>query len=300
MNPIVLTAGDLRVVVGANEAGEGAWADHRAGYNGIWSLTSRHNPTNVFVPAYAGLNLEHCMDDLFMTNAGGDAYEPRHTSMQVSRHSASSVNLTQSPTPLTGVETETFFELVEPYTLEMRFKATFHRPPRAGNWFGFFWASYIDAPACPALQFLDPRGVFNCLSPDRHGHHGANTVCHASVEQPSLGTRPDQYAANSLAHSFSSRRFSSPMMFGRPGDGSMLFLQLFDQPHALRLCMSPSGGGLNASLKRYNPAWDFQYIIDDAATGVDYRFRSRIIYKPYTGLDEIEHFQAAWAREIGL
>ena len=46
-------AGDLTAVIGDNAAA-GA---HRAGYNGVWSLTHRTEPTNLFVPAVAGLNL---------------------------------------------------------------------------------------------------------------------------------------------------------------------------------------------------------------------------------------------------
>lgn len=123
-------------------------------------------------------------------------------------------------------------------------------------------------------------------------------MCHESVERPSLGARQGQYAANSLAHSFSSRRFDQPVMFGRPGDGSMLFLQMFDQRRSLRLCMSPSGGGENNTKKAYNPAWDFQYVLDDAVVGVEYRLRSRVIYKPYKDIGEIDRLYAEWMRKI--
>jgi hypothetical protein len=45
-----LRAGEIALVLG-NEYDHGAG---RAGYIGIWSLTSVHEPTNVFVPHYAG------------------------------------------------------------------------------------------------------------------------------------------------------------------------------------------------------------------------------------------------------
>src|SRR5689334_18661509 len=47
---VELRAGELTLVIG-NEADHGAG---RTGYIGIWSLTSVHEPTNVFVPRYAG------------------------------------------------------------------------------------------------------------------------------------------------------------------------------------------------------------------------------------------------------
>jgi hypothetical protein len=47
---VELHAGELTLVLG-NEADHGA---ERTGYIGIWSLTSVHEATNVFVPRYAG------------------------------------------------------------------------------------------------------------------------------------------------------------------------------------------------------------------------------------------------------
>ena len=243
LKSVELKTSELTVVVGNNEAGDGQWACHRAGYNGIWSLSSVHSPDNCFVPFYAGLNLEHLMDDLFMTDESGDNFEPRKAPMHLTRISASSALLAQEPTPLTGVESETLFEVIEPHTIDMRFRARLHRPPRSGKWFGFFWASYINAPDRPALHFRDEKGMLNCLSPDRHGQNGANTVCHESLESPSLGLRERQYATHSLAHSFSARRFGAPLMFGYPAVGRMLFLQMFDQSKPVRLSMSPTGGG---------------------------------------------------------
>lgn len=299
MNCVELKTNELSVVIGNNEAGEGALASHRAGYNGIWSLTSAHHAENCFVPAYAGLNLEHCMDDLFMTDEGVDNFEPRHAPMTLRRLSGSAASLYQAPTPLTGVESETVFEVKEPHTIDVRFTATLHRPPREGKWFGFFWASYINAPDSPALHFRDPKGILCGIAPDAHGTGGANTICHESVAAPCLGSPETQYAGHSLAHSFSRRRFGAPVMFGRPGDGTMLFLQMFDQRQPVRLSMSPSGGGMNEEKRAFNPAWDFQYVLDNATTGTEFRLRSRVIYTRYEGLSEIDRFHEEWTREIG-
>ena len=50
--------GDLTAVIGDNEA----HGKHTAGYNGIHQLTHRSEPTTLFVPTVAGLNLEHIFD----------------------------------------------------------------------------------------------------------------------------------------------------------------------------------------------------------------------------------------------
>src|SRR5262249_27644121 len=51
-------AGDLTAVVGDTAAA----GEHRAGYNGLWSLTHRAEAANLFVPTVAGLNFEHIFD----------------------------------------------------------------------------------------------------------------------------------------------------------------------------------------------------------------------------------------------
>ncbi|HAH99278.1 MAG TPA: hypothetical protein DCO70_08065, partial [Verrucomicrobiales bacterium] len=47
--------GDITAIIGNNTEQD----DHRAGYNGVWDLRHRSSTRNIFVPAYAGLNLEH-------------------------------------------------------------------------------------------------------------------------------------------------------------------------------------------------------------------------------------------------
>lgn len=292
-----LTTEQLRVVIGDNADGTGEHAAHRAGYNGVWSLTSVHAPDNCFVPSVAGLNLEHLMDDQFMSDDGGEIFEPRQHPMTLERLSETSVRLVQETSPLTGVRSVTTFTVHEPHTIDMAFQATLTAPPRCGRRFGFFWASYIHGPESPALQFLDPEGLWCCLSPDGHGDDSGNTVCHVSDE----GTWGDgrQYRAGSLAHSFSKRRFDVPLMFGRPGNGDMLYLQMFDQRQPVRLCMSPSGGGRDADRRVRNPAWDFQYILREATAGTECGLRTRVVYKPFVGRDEIEGLYAHWEGELG-
>src|SRR5437763_621631 len=90
-------AGDLTAVIGYNAAA----GEHRAGYNGVWSLTHRTQTTNLFVPSVAGLNFEHIFDG-DKRDVGDERkvfFEPRHAPMTFRRLSDTEAELQQPPTP---------------------------------------------------------------------------------------------------------------------------------------------------------------------------------------------------------
>ncbi|HEX71847.1 MAG TPA: hypothetical protein ENN65_00810, partial [Candidatus Hydrogenedentes bacterium] len=63
----------LRCVIGDNTA----MGVHRAGYNGVFELTIPGSARNVFVPHYAGLNLEHYFDAAPVSENREVFFEPR-------------------------------------------------------------------------------------------------------------------------------------------------------------------------------------------------------------------------------
>jgi hypothetical protein len=58
--------GELAAIIGDNSAAGG----HRAGYNGLWSLKHRSEPTDLFVPAVTGLNFERFFDIALRSQVG--------------------------------------------------------------------------------------------------------------------------------------------------------------------------------------------------------------------------------------
>ncbi|NLK40756.1 MAG: hypothetical protein GX298_01715 [Planctomycetes bacterium] len=56
---------------------------------------------------------------------------------------------------------------------------------------------------------------------------------------------------------------------------------------------------MNEAKRAYNPAWDFQYILDEADQGTECHLRTRVIYKPFSDIEEIDHLYAEWVKETG-
>src|SRR5262249_32802875 len=99
------TLGDLTAVIGDNDAK----GEHKAGYNGLWSLTHKTDPTNLFVPTVAGMNFEHIFDGETLDFPGKSEvfFEPRHAEMTFKKVSATVSELHQPPTPTFKLESTT-------------------------------------------------------------------------------------------------------------------------------------------------------------------------------------------------
>ena len=106
------SAGDITAIIGDNAA----HGTHRAGYNGLWSLTHKAEKTNLFVPTVAGLNLEHIFDGETLDPKGEAKifFEPRNAPMTFKKISATEAELHQPPTPTVILESGTTFRPENP------------------------------------------------------------------------------------------------------------------------------------------------------------------------------------------
>ena len=106
--------GELTAVIGDNAE----YGEHRAGYNGVWSL--RHGGSrSVFIPRYVGLNHEHIFNGETEDNRDW-FFTPRISPMTFQRLSETAGELHQPATPMFHLERRTRFELKPPYYLEAR------------------------------------------------------------------------------------------------------------------------------------------------------------------------------------
>jgi hypothetical protein len=281
--------GDLTAVIGDNSSDD----QHRAGYNGLWSLRHSGTGRDLFVPGIAGLNFEHIFSGVHEDGDSKVFFEPRNAPMTFKRLSDSAAELHQAPTPVHHLESWTTFELVAPHYIDMTFRCRATQHSFDHGYIGLFWASYINAPADKSLYF---RGG---LENQRDSWSQFCTQAHN--DESTLRHRDDDFALtfgpirrDTLYRNYSPMRFDQHFHYGL-FDGH-LWLLMFEPPKQghIRFAHSPSGGGFNQQHQTTNPAWDFQFIIPGYDVMVDYSFRARAVFRPTCPREEILSEAQTW------
>jgi hypothetical protein len=280
-------SGDITAIIGDNAAA----GTHRAGYNGLWSLAHKQEPTNLFVPIVAGLNFEHIFDgDRFDKDKSRRIFfEPRNAPMTFRRMSKTEAELHQPPTPTFHLESWTRFALVAPHYVDMHFRCRPTQHAFAHGYIGLFWASYINAPADKSMYFLD-GGLWHQLCTQRHNDE--STVRHRAdkFDLKFSGGFPE-----ALFRNYSPLRYEEPFYYGH--FRNQIAILMFDRVDGIRFTHSPSGGGVNKDEGTTNPAWDFQYIIPKYEVKKEYEFRARLAYRPRCGRAEILKEVESWRKK---
>jgi hypothetical protein len=287
------SASRLRCVIGNNAA----LGTHRAGYNGLFSLSAPDQSESVYVPLYAGVNLEHYFDARPRDPDAKVFFEPRNTPMEFRSIGDRTAELHQPPTPVFKVESWTTFELRDPYYVHVTFRCVPREAVFQGGYMGVFWASYINAPLDKSMYFLREGSgldapVWAQLCTQVHGRD--STVRHEKDERD----LPMPPASDTLYNSMSPLRFSQPFFYGRFRD--MVLIYIFEPNPYLRFAHSPSGGGKTPAGDDTCPAWDFQLVVPDYQVGEQYGLRLCVVYKPWSGradvLDEVRLYYTELGR----
>jgi hypothetical protein len=281
--PILIAQGDLEAVFIDNFS---YGSNHRAGYNGISELRHQLQDSTLFVPFYAGFNLEHIFNGDSLVNL----FEPRRNRMSLKKISDSEVELHQPITPLSRVESWTRFKMVPPHYIDINFRCIIHSSDFFPHGFaGLFWASYINKPVDKQIYFWGREGDQNsdqwicAWSPE----HGVESTHIEENDHYNLYAAADCNVT--LANHYSNYRFNKMFYYGC--FHQMVFAYLFATTgnQLIRFSQSPTGGG------GPNPAWDFQFIIPDCKAGQEYTFTARLIYKKFISpddiMDEYDHWQ---------
>jgi hypothetical protein len=284
------TLGDLTAVIGDNDAK----GDHRAGYNGIWSLTHRTEPTNLFVPSVAGMNFEHIFDGETLDPPGRSEifFEPRRAKMTFKKVSATVAELHQPPTPTFKLESTTRFTLREPDAIDFEFTFTPRQHVFARKYIGLFWANYINAPNDKSMYLRGRNLWLQHCSP---AHNSVSTVLH---EKDAFEMTFAEGHRDALYKNLSPLRFDLPLFYGH--FRKHILIVMFDRQSGVRLTHSPSGGGSNAALQTTNPAWDFQYVLPKYDVNTVYTLKARLIYRERCSREQVLKEYDGWRKELDM
>jgi hypothetical protein len=279
-------AGDLTAIIGDNAAS----GEHRAGYNGVWSLTHRTESANLFMPSVAGLNLEHIFDgDKGDSDSSGKIFfEPRHAPMSLKKLSDTEAELHQPPTPTFHLESWTRFKLSPPHYLDIHFRCRATQHVFTYGYIGLFWACYINAPEDKSIYFRG-GGLWQQLCTQKHNDE--STVRHRDDK---IELKFSKEMRDALYRNLSPLRFDEPFYYGL--FRKHLYMVMFDKSDGVRFTHSPSGGGVNKDTQTTNPAWDFQYLIPRYEVKVEYGFRARVVYRERCARDEVPREYEHWRR----
>lgn len=283
---VIFKRGEVEMVVVNNEAvDDEVLPKHRAGYSGVASLTHAKRRENLFVPGIAGLNFEHILDGTAHADRKTQ-FEPRHWPMELRVVSEHAAELYQKLTFHHGLESCQRYELLDDGTIQLTIEVIPRKKSFRNGYICLFWASYIHQPESLDIHFRGwPREVAaNRKLPDAQWIRGVTPAhgklsSHCSIDDDRDFPHEKPFPL-SLVYSLSEHRYAEPWYFGV--SHGMAFVQMFRKADQVRLTQSPSGGGGG------NPAWDFQFYIQDYQVDKRYQFVMRAAYVPYESPEQVE------------
>jgi hypothetical protein len=272
----LLQTGEIQAIVGdATRDGVGG-----PQYCGLWSLTSKHRPFNAFGNSYAGL-------------IPSDIRGKSPTLEITGEHRCV---LAHRPDDAYPVEARAEYQVRSPYYVDHTLTFTDRKDIRRMAWLAgcsyreVAWCSYLNCPEDLHLHFISGGKWVVYMSPE---HGTGSNIAPAYVPERELEVWPARIQTKDvpfLQPFYRDRikeRFDEPFYYGRLG--SMALILVFDDPRRLRFFCSPSGGGISLLPGMTCPAWDFMWVIPESEyrVGKKYRFRLRLIYKPFVSEDDV-------------
>jgi hypothetical protein len=252
---------------------------HRAGYNGVASLSHARRPENLFVGAIAGLNFEHIHDGTLAVSQ--EKFAPRKAPMQLRRIDEHTVELYQPPTEPWMLESCGRYHLLPDGVIEYTFECIPRAETFSQGYLGLFWASYIDSPEDRAIYFYGRRSAAETGEKLIRAESPAHGV---SATHPPAGALPDLRLDPEFPLTLVTGR--SPYVYTQPWyygvSHGMALVQMFRPGDGMWFAQSPTGGGAT------NPAWDFQWFVPDYQVGRAYGFVMRAAYMPFESDEQIE------------
>ena len=293
---IGLSGGSFRGILLDNEAN----ADRQgSGFNPLCHL--RHPGHNLFRDDAVGLNFEHVMNGA-AADAPRSMFTPRKDRCLLLSHAPGEASVRHPAADSSwGIESEMRYRL-GPDCVDMEFTA---RPTDRGcaplGYVAFMWASYMNRTRGRAIHFYGTcegeEGWIRFGEDLADGGFETGTVAHASADP-----LPYEEGAETLNIVEDPRkRFLLPFYYGLADgdlsspDDRMVYTMMFDQGTPIRFALWNFIRDASGRPDPHSPAWDWQYVIRSPEIDRTYRYRARLLYRPFAGREAVRRAYEEWA-----
>ena len=252
---------------------------HHLGYHGIRTLYNKDEKRNVVVPLVSWLNLQ----SVSLAGIENDPVDERAWSgvargwpIQLQRKGPGAI-LSLAPMPKTQFTYNIEFQPVEPDGIEFFIRFVFHKRPDTGPVrFRASWPCYMNA-------YDDVRFFYPKVAGSKRW------------EWASLGEKPDIVIGEPVAYQHRQTAYhvdnqAIPVGFGRIGDRTLTLM--FNDPR-VRFFVVNAGGHFPISAIQ-NPAWDFEWAIDDYPLNEPVGFAGRLLYNSLQTEEEVAKAYRQW------
>jgi hypothetical protein len=203
------------------------------------------------------------------------------------------------------------FAVGEKSHVDLEFRTALEKVPEA-DYLCYMWASYMQRVKDPTIRFWGVSGLTRNEPGLCHGSLGwvaldgkrrpwssvANQGIIPFLGTPGLPNERGVYDINYKEHG--SCAFLLPFFFGVvDGDGDlstqkddMAYIMMFDQAEPVRFIMWDFSKGDG------HPVWDWQYVLRKPRASQTYRYRARVVYKPYAGPEDVVAEYIQWTKSL--
>jgi hypothetical protein len=252
---------------------------HHLGYHGLRAVYDRQEKRNLVAPFVSWLNLQ-------TVQLEGIAPDPvderaaygvgRGWPLRMERKGAGAL-LTLDPLPSARLRYTLEFQPAEPDGIDFSVRFVFGRRPEHGPARArFTWPCYVNA--CDDVRFFYPKAAPG-----------------GDWEWAGLGQRPDIVLGETVGYvhdqkSFLAEEQALPVGYGLIGERMLAIM--FSEPKMRFFVVNAGGHPPFSSVQ--NPAWDFEYVLEDYPLKEEVGFDGRLVYAPFVSAQDVLRRYQDW------
>ncbi|MBI1784713.1 hypothetical protein HYR69_06170 [Candidatus Sumerlaeota bacterium] len=281
----------------ANAAGQGA---------GFHPLTHNLYPDKpIFRPEMTGLNFEHIFNGV-AADKERSMFTPRKDLCELSAESPARVSLYWPANKSSwGTECKMTYTIPSPNAIDLTFEGTPTKAEFPLGYAALMWASYMNRTRERQIHFVGRDGDregWIVFGDDQPGGIEMGTVSYAGVSD-----LPYEEGAQTLnLIEGKTKKFTKPFFYGLlDGDNdlatendTLVYIMMFDQTEPIRFAMWNFITDSIGKPDPHSPAWDWQFVIRDPKPGQTYRYRARVVIKPFAGDADVEREYENWRSSL--